>query len=221
MYYRGGNPGKYMEKLKSVDIKVIPVVASVALGRRLVRLGADALIAEGMESGGHVGEMTTISLVPMMVDAVEVPVIAAGGIADGRGFIAALALGAQGVQVGTRFICCFRNASATGLQQEVIKGKDRYRGIGVTTGTGRALHNQFTRYYLQCERQGMSKEDLEELGRGRYKAAALQGDIQQGTILCGQICGLVKQVQPAAQIVNDIIQDAIRIKKKVGGILCD
>lgn len=219
----GGNPGKYMEKLKSVDIKVIPVVASVALGRRLVRLGADALIAEGMESGGHVGEMTTISLVPMMVDAVEVPVIAAGGIADGRGFIAALALGAQGVQVGTRFICASECDVHPDYQQRVIKGKDRDTEVcGVTTGHPvRALHNQFTRYYLQCERQGMSKEDLEELGRGRYKAAALQGDIQQGTILCGQICGLVKQVQPAAQIVNDIIQDAIRIKKKVGGILCD
>lgn len=219
----GGNPGKYMEKLKSADVKVIPVVASVALGRRLVRLGADALIAEGMESGGHVGEMTTMCLVPMMVDAVEVPVIAAGGIADGRGMIAALALGAQGVQVGTRFICSTECDVHPDYQQKVIKGKDRDTEVcGVTTGHPvRALHNQFTRYYLQCERQGMSKEELEELGRGKYKAAAIHGDIQQGTVLCGQICGLVDQIQPAAQIVKDIIQDACRVKKKVGGILCD
>ncbi len=219
----GGNPGKYMEKLKSADIKVIPVVASVALGRRLVRLGADALIAEGMESGGHVGEMTTMCLVPMMVDAVEVPVIAAGGIADGRGFIAALALGAQGVQVGTRFICSPECDVHPDYQQRVIKGKDRDTEVcGIATGHPvRALHNQFTRYYLQCERQGMSKEELEELGRGKYKAAAMGGDIQQGTILCGQICGLVDQIQPAAQIVEDIIEDACRIKKMVGGILCD
>lgn len=218
----GGNPGKYIERLKSSGARVIPVVASVALAKRLSRLGADALIAEGTESGGHIGEMTTMCLVPMVVDAVDVPVIAAGGIADGRGFMAALALGAQGVQVGTRFICAEECGVHRAYQEKVLKTKDRDTEIcGLTTGHPvRAIHNRFTRQYLQAEKQGMSPEGLEELGRGRYPAAAVHGDVDEGTVLAGQICGLVKNIEPAAQIVRDIIKDAISIQARLGGIKC-
>jgi len=216
----GGNPGRYMKSLKEAGIKVIPVVASVALAKRLSRLGADALIAEGMESGGHVGEMTTMCLVPMVVDAVDIPVIAAGGVADGRGLIASLALGARGVQVGTRFICAKECDVHPDYQQKILKARDRDTVVcGVTTGHPvRAIHNKFVRQYLKAEKTGASKEELEELGRGRYPAAALEGRIDEGTILAGQISGLVKDIQPAAEIVADIISDACRVLRELGDI---
>ncbi|MEN6351379.1 MAG: DUF561 domain-containing protein [Syntrophomonas sp.] len=218
----GGNPGPYMEPLKAAGVKVIPVVASVALARRLSRLGADAIIAEGTESGGHVGEMTTMCLVPMVVDAVEVPVIAAGGIADGRGLMAALALGAQGVQVGTRFICTPECNVHEAYIEKVLKARDRDTVVcGQTTGHPvRAIHNKFTREYLKAEKAGAGKEELEELGRGRYPAAAVEGKIDEGSVLAGQICGLVKEVQTAEQVVLDIIHDACNIKRYLGGIEC-
>lgn len=218
----GGNPGPYMETLKQAGVKVIPVVASVALAKRLSRLGADAIIAEGTESGGHIGEMTTMCLVPMVVDAVEVPVIAAGGIADGRGFMAALALGAQGVQVGTRFICSRECNVAEAYREKVIKAKDRDTVVcGQTTSHPvRAIHNRFTREYLKLEKAGASKEELEELGRGRYPAAAIEGKIDEGSVLAGQICGLVDRVQSAEEIVLDIIKDACKVKNTLGGIAC-
>ncbi len=218
----GGNPGKYIERWKGAGSRVVPVVASVALAKRLSRLGADAVIAEGMESGGHIGEMTTMCLVPMVADAVEVPVIAAGGIADGRGFMAALALGAQGVQIGTRFICAEECDVHQAYRERVVKAKDRDTEIcGLATGHPvRAIHNRFTRQYLQAERQGMSKEELEELGRGRYPAAAVHGNVDEGTVLAGQICGLVQRIEPAGQIVFDIIKDAIAIHEKIGGLSC-
>lgn len=218
----GGNPGPYIEKLKTAGIKVIPVVASVALARRLSRLGADAVIAEGTESGGHIGEMTTMCLVPMVVDAVEVPVIAAGGIADGRGFMAAMALGAQGVQIGTRFICAQECNVHPDYQQRVIKAKDRDTVVcGQTTGHPvRAIRNRFTREYLKSEKLGASPEELEKLGQGRYPAAAVEGRIDEGSVLAGQICGLVTRLQPAAEIVDDIICDACRVKGILGGIQC-
>lgn len=218
----GGNPGRFMEPLKAAGTKVIPVVSSVALARRLVRSGADALIAEGMESGGHVGEMTTMALVPMVVDAVDVPVIAAGGIADGRGFMAALALGAQGVQMGTRFICANECKVHPSYQQKIIEARDRSTVVcGTTTGHPvRAIHNPFTRMYLNSERSGASAEELDKLGQGRYPAASVHGDLQDGSILCGQICGLVKSIQPAGDIVRDIILDACRVKEQLGGIIC-
>ena len=159
----GGNPGPYMSALKNSGIKVIPVVASVALAKRLERLGADALIAEGMESGGHIGEITTMCLVPMIADAVKVPVIAAGGIADGRGFMAAMALGAEGVQVGTRFICAAECDVHQAYQEKVLSARDRAtRVCGTRTGHPvRALHNKFTRQYLEEELKGCSKNYLE------------------------------------------------------------
>lgn len=211
-----GNPGIYMEKFKESGIKVIPVVASVALARRLVRLGADAVIAEGMESGGHIGEMSTMCLVPMVADAVEVPVIAAGGIADGRGFMAAFALGAEGVQIGTRFICAEECEVHPAYKEKVIKARDRATVIcGMSTGHPvRAIHNRFTRYYLECEFSGMKKESLEELGRGKYPAAALEGEVDSGTVLAGEIAGLVKDVKPAGIIVKEIIEHALAVKAK-------
>lgn len=218
----GGNPGPNIERLKQADIKIIPVVASVALAKRLSRLGADALIAEGTESGGHVAEMTTMCLVPMIVDAVAIPVIAAGGIADGRGFMAALALGAQGVQMGTRFICAEECNVHPAYQEKVIKAQDRDTVVcGTSTGHPvRAIHNKFTRAYLQSEKAGMSKEDLEEMGRGRYPAAAVNGDLESGSILAGQICGLANKVQPAADIVADIFKDAEQVLQRLEELRC-
>lgn len=215
----GGNPGRFMEALKNTGIKVIPVVASLALGKRLSRLGADALVVEGMESGGHVGEMSTMCIVPMVVDAVDIPVIAAGGIADGRGYMAAMALGAEGVQIGTRFICAAECNVHPAYQEKVIKSRDRSTVIcGITTGHPvRAIHNRFTRQYLQAEASGSSKEFLQELGRGRYPAAAVRGEVDEGSVLAGQICGLVDRVQTAADIVKDIIEDALRVQKQLGG----
>lgn len=211
-----GNPGIYMDKFKRDGIKVIPVVASVALAKRLVRLGADAVIAEGMESGGHVGEMSTMCLVPMVADAVEVPVIAAGGIADGRGFMAAFMLGAEGVQMGTRFICAEECEVHPAYKEKVIKARDRATVVcGISTGHPvRAIHNKFTRYYLECEFAGMKKEELEELGRGKYPKAALEGEVDNATVLAGEIAGLIKDIKPARLIVEEIIAHALAIKVK-------
>ncbi len=218
----GGNPGIYMERFKKAEIKVIPVVASLALAKRLVRLGADAMIVEGMESGGHVGEMTTMCLVPMIADAVDIPVIAAGGIADGRGFMAALALGAQGVQVGTRFVCARECNVHLAYQEKIIKARDRATVVcGASTGHPvRAIHNKFTRQYLQAETQGSSKEELEILGRGKYPAAAVEGDVEFGSVLAGQISGLVSEIQTAEEIVMDIIQGAVKIKRRWEDMQC-
>jgi enoyl-[acyl-carrier protein] reductase II len=218
----GGNPGPYIDRLKQANIKIIPVVASVALAKRLSRLGVDALIAEGTESGGHIAEMTTMCLVPMIVDAVDIPVIAAGGIADGRGFMAALALGAQGVQMGTRFICAEECNVHPAYQEKVIKAQDRDTIVcGTSTGHPvRAIHNKFTRSYLQSEKAGISKQDLEEMGRGRYPAAAVSGNLEDGSILAGQICGLVQKVQPAAEIIADIINDAEQVYRRLEGLQC-
>lgn len=214
----GGNPGRFMEPLKQAGIQVIPVVASLALAKRLARLGADAIIAEGIESGGHVGEMTTMCLVPMLADSVDIPVIAAGGIADGRGLMAAIALGAEGVQVGTRFICSPECDVHPAYREKVIKARDRATMVcGVSTGHPvRAIHNKFTRRYLEAELSGAGREKLEEMGRGRYPAAAVQGDMEEGSILAGQICGLVSRVQPAGEIVRDLVNDALRIKRGMG-----
>jgi len=205
-----GNPGKYLPLFRDQGIKVMPVVASVALARRLARLGADAIIAEGVESGGHVGEMTTMCLVPMIADVLDIPVIAAGGIADGRGMLAAFALGAEAVQMGTRFICAEECPAHPDYQQKVIKAKDRDTEVcGLTTlYPVRALRNSFVRYYLEQERAGADQEMLRKLGAGKYPEAALGGDIENGSILAGQVSGLVNRVEPAAAIVKDVMETA-------------
>ncbi|MGI6548648.1 MAG: enoyl-[acyl-carrier-protein] reductase FabK [Syntrophomonadales bacterium] len=218
-----GNPGKYIPRFKEQGIKVIPVVASVALARRLARQGADAVIAEGMESGGHVGEMTTMCLVPMIVDAIDIPVIAAGGIADGRGMVAALALGAQGVQMGTRFVCAEECPAHPAYKEKLIRAKDRDTEVcGVTTPHPvRAIRNRFVRSFLSQERAGMSVEELELLGSGKYPEAALRGDIENGSILAGQVVGLVNRVEPAREIVISVMNEAEALLKTGLGVdLC-
>jgi len=218
----GGNPGPFMAKFKEAGIKVMPVVASVALAKRLERLGADALVVEGVESGGHVGEMTTMCIVPMVVDEVKIPIIAAGGIADGRGLVAALALGAQGGQLGTRFICAREANVHPAYQEKVIRTRDRGTVVcGVSTGHPvRAIQNSFTREYLKTEKEGADKELLMKLGSGRYPIATVNGDMENGSIMAGQISGLVKQVQSSAEIVEEIMAEAVIILRKLGGLPC-
>lgn len=217
-----GNPGPFMAKFKEAGIKVVPVVAAVALAKRLERLGADALVVEGMESGGHVGEMTTMCIVPMVADEVSIPIVAAGGIADGRGVAAAFALGALGAQLGTRFICAQEANVHIAYQEKVIKTRDRGTVVcGVTTGHPvRAVQNAFTREYLKAERGGADSETLMHLGTGRYPLAAVQGDVEQGSIMAGQIAGLVKKVQPAAEIVQEIMAETVQVLHKLGGMPC-
>lgn len=216
-----GNPGRYISRLKEVGCKVLPVVPSVALAKRLARQGADALIAEGTEAGGHISEMTTMCLVPMIVDAVEIPVIAAGGIADGRGAAAAFALGAEGVQMGTRFICAAESSAHVKYKEKVIRSRDRDTVVcGRSTGhTVRVIQNNFARYYLSKEKEGLSPEEMDKLGVGKYPTA-LQGDVENGSLLAGQCVGLVQRVEPAADIVEDVISMAERILKRLGSELC-
>lgn len=212
-----GNPGKYVPMLKEVGTKIIPVVASVALAKRLERAGVDALIAEGMESGGHIGEIGTFPLVPQVVDAVKIPVIAAGGIVDGRGLVAALALGAEGVQMGTRFMCAEECTISPRIKDKIINAKDRATVItGRSTGHPvRCLDNVFTREIEQHEREGMPAADLEKLGVGRLRLAMVEGDIQNGSIMAGQVAGAVQRIEPAAHIIQDIMLSAEREYKRL------
>lgn len=205
-----GSPEKYVADWKAVGSKVIPVVASVALAKRMERMGVDAIIAEGGESGGHVGEMTTMTLVPMVVDAVNVPVIAAGGIADGRGLVAALALGAVGIQIGTCLLASVECPIHENYKQAVVKAKDNG-----TTVTGRSagapvrvIKNSMTREYLKMESQNVSRDELEQLTLGSLRKAVLEGDTKNGSLMAGQICGLVKDVKPVAQILEEIYEGA-------------
>jgi len=208
-----GNPGKYLPALREVGTKVIPVVSSVALARRLTRGGVDALIAEGMESGGHIGELTTMALVPQVVDAVDIPVIAAGGIFDGRGLVAALALGAVGVQMGTRFICAAECTIPLKVKEFVIKAKDRDTVItGASIGHPvRALRNKLTRKYEKMERNFAPPEEIEKLGLGSLRQAMVEGDIDYGTVPAGQVCAMVREVQSAREIIMDILRSAAEI----------
>ncbi|APC42461.1 enoyl-[acyl-carrier-protein] reductase FabK [Clostridium estertheticum] len=205
-----GNPGKYMELWKSHGIKVIPVVASVALAKRMERAGADAVIAEGCESGGHIGELTTMALVPQVVDAVSIPVIAAGGIGDGRGVAAVFMLGVQGVQVGTRFLVANECTIHENYKKKILGAKDI---DSVVTGrpTGhpvRVLKNKLSRKFQKLEKENASIEDLEELGRGCLQRAVQEGDIEMGSILAGQIAGLVKREQSCKEIIEEMFTQA-------------
>lgn len=207
-----GNPGKFIPMLKEVGTKIIPVVASVALAKRLEKAGVDALIAEGTESGGHIGEIGTFPLVPQVVDAVKIPVIAAGGIMDGRGLVAALALGAEGVQMGTRFMCAEECTISPLVKDKIIKAKDRSTVItGRSTGHPvRCLENNFTREIDQHERAGMPAEELEKLGVGKLRLAMVDGDIDNGSIMAGQIAGAVGRIESAESIIQDVMQSAER-----------
>lgn len=205
-----GNPGKYMEKFKKAGVKVIPVVPTVALARRLEREGADALIVEGTEAGGHIGELTTMAIVPQVADAVDIPVIAAGGVADGRGFLAALSLGAEGVQMGTRFVCSTECIAHDNYKERIIKAKDREAIVtGRSTGYPvRVLKNKFTREYLELEKKGVSFEELEKLGAGRLRLAVMEGDMDNGSVMAGQISGLIKDIKTCEEIISNIIEEA-------------
>lgn len=207
-----GNPGKYMPKWKEAGIKVIPVVASVALARKMEKDGAFAVIAEGGESGGHVGEITTMALVPQVVDAVSVPVIAAGGIADGRQIAAAFMLGAVGVQVGTRFLVAEECTISQEYKNKVLKARDIDT---VVTGKRlghpvRSLKNTFTREYAKAEydKSSVSDEELEKMGAGVLRMAARGGDVSHGCVLAGQVAGMIKKEQPAREIIEEMFTQA-------------
>lgn len=205
-----GNPGKYMEKFKGIGTKVIPVIPSVALAKRMESMGADAVVAEGTEAGGHIGELTTMALMPQVADAVSIPVIAAGGIADGRGLLAAFSLGAEGVQIGTRFICAEECTAHINYKNMVIKAKDR-DAIATARATGhpvRVLKNKLAKEFNRLEKNGATIEELEELGRGRLRMAVVEGEVEGGSVMAGQIAGMVTKIQPCKEIIEEIMLGA-------------
>lgn len=205
-----GSPGPWMARLKEAGITIMPMVASVALAKRLERMGADVLVAEGTESGGHIGDVATLPLVPQVVDAVSVPVVAAGGIADGRGLAASLALGAVGVQMGTRFICAEECIAHPNYKQKIVNASDR---ATITTGHSlghpvRAIKNPMTRKFEEMEKEGISEEKLIELGTGKLRLAVEEGDMTWGSIMAGQISGLIRDVLPAVEIIRRTVAEA-------------
>jgi len=211
-----GAPGKYMEMWKEHGIKVIPVVPSVAIAKRMVRSGADAVIAEGTESGGHVGELTTMVLVPQVVDAVDVPVIAAGGIGDGRGVAAAFMLGAEGVQVGTRFLSAYECTVHPNYKQKILNAKDIDTVVtGRSTGHPvRILKNKLSRKFIELEAAKATVEELEQLGAGALAKAAVEGDMDYGSVMSGQIAALVNKEQSAKEILTEMLSEAEQLLQK-------
>ncbi len=205
-----GNPGKFITMWKEAGIRVIPVVASVAMAKMMERAGADAVVAEGMESGGHIGEQTTMTLVPQVADAVQIPVIAAGGIADARGFAAAMMLGAEAVQMGTRFVTAKESIVHPNYKERIFKAKDIDSEVtGRSTGHPiRVLRNQMSRDYLKMEKAGASLEELETLTLGSLRKAVMDGDIKGGSLMAGQIAGLIKQENTCQEIIDEIIGQA-------------
>lgn len=210
-----GNPAKYMEMWKNAGVKVIPVVASVALAKMMERAGADAVVAEGTESGGHIGEETTMTLVPQVADAVNIPVIAAGGIGDGRGIAAAFMLGAEAVQVGTRFVVANESIVHENYKERIIKAKDIDSTVtGRTHGHPvRCLRNQMTREYIKMEQEGKSFEELEYLTLGTLRKAVMEGDVTNGTVMAGQIAGMIKKQQSCKEIIEEMMAQAEALLK--------
>lgn len=211
-----GNPGKYITRLKAIGCKIIPVVPSVSLAKRMERLGVDAIIAEGTEAGGHIGELSTFVLIPQIADVVNIPVIAAGGIADGRGLVAALTLGAQGVQIGTRFICSDECTAHQRYKEAVLKAGDRDAVVtGRSTGHPvRNLRNKLTRKMSELESRGASVEELEEAGRGALRIAVVEGNIEEGSVMAGQTAGMIQKIQPVKEIIEEIMTEAQEIVNK-------
>ena len=213
-----GNPAKYIEKLKDAGIKVIPVVGSVALARMMERVGVDAVVAEGMESGGHIGKLTTMALVPQVVDAVKIPVIAAGGIGDGRGMAAAFMLGAEGVQMGTRFLVATESKIHPNYKKAVLRAKDASTLVtGEYAGhPSRVLKNKMAKTYIGLEKEEALKphpdyDKLEELGTGSLRRAVIDGDSETGSFMAGEIAGMVKKEQPAAEILAEVYSQADKL----------
>lgn len=216
-----GNPAEYLPALKEVGTKVIPVVASVALAKRLVRSGVDAVIAEGTESGGHVGEITTMALIPQVVDAVDVPVIGAGGIGDSRGIMAAFALGASAVQMGSRFVVSEECIAHPNYKNLVLKAKDRSTVVtGRSTGHPvRVLANKMTREYAEMESHNASVEELEKFGAGRLNLATHKGDVENGSVMIGQISGMFHEIKPVATIVEELVSGIPAVGERVHNTL--
>lgn len=205
-----GSPGKVIKELKPLGTIVIPVVASVALAKRVTKQGADAVIAEGNEAGGHIGEISTMVLVPQIVDAIDIPVIAAGGIADGRGVLAALSLGAEGVQVGTRFVCCCESTVHQKYKEKVLAAKDRSTVVtGQFTGHPvRCISNRLTSELERLEKENVPIEEFEKAGAGRLRNAVVSGDIEWGSVMAGQSAALVNRIQPAGEIIREMFSQA-------------
>ncbi len=212
-----GNPGRFMEMWKNAGVKVIPVVASVAMAKMMERAGADAVVAEGTESGGHIGAATTMTLVPQVADAVNIPVVAAGGIADGRGLAAALMLGAEAVQMGTVFLTAREAVVHSNYKQKVIAAKDIDSEVtGRSTGHPvRCIRNKMTREYLKLEQEGASFEELEHLTLGTLRNAVVDGDVVNGTVMAGQIAGLIKEEKSCAEIIRGITAQAQDLLERV------
>lgn len=208
-----GNPEKYFPMWKEAGIKVLPVVASVGLARRMEKYGADALIAEGCESGGHIGEMTTMTLVPQVAQAVHVPVVAAGGIGDGHGVAAAFMLGAEGVQVGTRFLLADETQIHENYKEKVLKAKDIDSQVtGRSTGHPiRVLRNPMTRKYLKMEAEGATLEELEVMTLGSLRRAVVEGDVKEGSLMAGQIAGLLNKRQTCKEIIEEMMTEAVDV----------
>lgn len=212
-----GNPAKYVDRLKEVGIKIIPVVPSIALAQRMEKLGADAVIVEGTEAGGHIGELTTMVLTPQVVDAVNIPVIAAGGIADGRGIVATFALGASGVQIGTRFICSDECTVHENYKNMVLKSKDRDAIVtGRTTGHPvRTLKNKLSKEILNMEKEGQPTEEIDKRGIGSLRIATIEGDINNGSFMAGQIASIIKDVKPCKEIIEEMVSQAKNIMPNI------
>ena len=220
-----GNPGKYMEQWKAAGIVVVPVVPSVALAKRMERAGADAVIAEGMESGGHIGQITTMCLVPQVVDAVKIPVIAAGGIADGRGLAAAMMMGAEGVQCGTVFLASPECQIHPNYKEMVLSAKDTDSAItgGICVGGApcRQVKNRYTRKVIEAERAGKPFAEIEELTIGSLRRAVQEGDKENGSFMCGQIGGMVNEIRPCAEIIRSMFDGAEKLLKNRYSEICE
>jgi enoyl-[acyl-carrier protein] reductase II len=212
-----GLPGKVIERLSPIGITVIPVIASVALAERVAKQGVSAVIAEGMEAGGHVGEITTMALTSQVSQAIGIPVIAAGGVADGRGMLAVFALGAEAVQIGTRFVCAAESNVHINFKRKIIEANDRSTVI-----TGRALghpvrsiKNKFTQAFMDMETGAVPIADLDKFGSGKLRAAVVDGDVDNGSVMSGQIAGLVKAIQPAREIIEEIVNEACSLSRTI------
>ncbi len=214
-----GNPAKYIDRLKARGIKIFPVVPAVALAVRMARAGADGIVAEGMESGGHVGEVTTFVLVPQVADAVEIPVVAAGGIADGRGLAAAFALGAEGVQIGTRFLASVEAPVHENFKRAVLKANERStivtgRSIGAPV---RTIANKMTKTFARYEQEGRPREEFEKLAVGGLRRAVYDGDLETGSLMAGQVAGMIREIKPVREIIAEIVTQARQLLPEGAG----
>jgi len=212
------SPRPYISRFKQAGMKIMPVIATVSAAMHVEEAGVDAVVAEGMESGGHIGDVTTMALVPQVVDAVKIPVVAAGGFADGRGLAAALALGAQGIQMGTRFVASTECVANPRYKQKILEADDRATTVtGYSTGLPlRALKNSLTEQYHALEQAGATKEELDLFGQGKMHLGLIEGDTEEGSLLAGQIAGMIKDIKPVRAIIEDTIAQAERIIAGLG-----